>query len=123
LQMDAGQFDKAAETIQEALRRISRDRDLGEDDRKEYAATLRYTLSQVYMEFDQVDKACDELQALLKEYPDNPGYNNDLGYIWADHNQNLDEAERLIRKALDEDRKQRQKEGGEGRAAEDRDNP
>src|SRR5262249_41690714 len=34
-------------------------------------------------------------------------YNNDLGYIWADHDMNLEEAEKLIRKALEEDKKQR----------------
>ncbi len=29
-----------------------------------------------------------------------------VAYIWADHDMNLDEAERMVRKALDEDRKQ-----------------
>ncbi|MCS6850151.1 MAG: tetratricopeptide repeat protein, partial [Gemmataceae bacterium] len=52
-------------------------------------------------------KATEHLQRLLKDKPNDPTYNNDLGYIWADHNRNLEEAERLIRKALEEDRKQR----------------
>jgi uncharacterized protein HemY len=58
---------------------------------------------------NRVDKAGVELQFLLKERPDDPTYNNDLGYIWADHDMNLDQAETMIRKAIAEDRKQRQK--------------
>jgi tetratricopeptide (TPR) repeat protein len=34
---------------------------------------------------------------------------NDLGYIWADNDMKLDEAEKLIRKALDLDREDRKK--------------
>ena len=61
----------------------------------------------MFVELNQVDKAAEQLQILLKKKPDHPGYNNDLGYIWADHDMNLDESEKLIRKALDEDRKLR----------------
>src|SRR5262249_33054485 len=35
-------------------------------------------------------------------------YNNDLGYIWADHDLKLDESEKLIRKAIEDDKKQQQ---------------
>src|SRR5262249_24712791 len=45
--------------------------------------------------------------ALIAKRPDEPGYYNDLGYIWADRGQNLEESEKLIRKALDLDRKRR----------------
>ena len=34
---------------------------------------------------------------------------NDLGFIWADHDMKFDEAEKLIRKAIDKDREQRKK--------------
>src|SRR6202042_2310314 len=50
----------------------------------------------------------DLLRILLKDKPDDPVYNNDLGYLLADNDRDLDQAETLIRKALDEDRKQRQ---------------
>ena len=46
----------------------------------------------------------EELQTLLKKKPNNPTYNNDLGYIWADHDMNLEESEKLIRKAIEEER-------------------
>jgi len=61
------------------------------------------------------------LKALLVKDPDNPSYLNDLGYIWADHDKNLDEAEKLIRKALDEDRKQRRKANPDIKPEEDKD--
>jgi predicted Zn-dependent protease len=49
------------------------------------------------------------LKALLAKEPNNPTYNNDLGFIWADHGKNLAEAEKLIRRAIDEERKLKKK--------------
>jgi len=40
------------------------------------------------------------LERLHAEAPDDPEVANFLGYLWADHNQRLDEAERLIRQAV-----------------------
>jgi Flp pilus assembly protein TadD len=48
---------------------------------------------------------------VLEEDPDDALANNDLGYQWADRSKNLDEAEKMIRKALEVDRKER---GGGG---------
>ncbi|MGH7224871.1 MAG: tetratricopeptide repeat protein, partial [Gemmataceae bacterium] len=70
---------------------------------------VRYSLSGVYIELDQVEKAAEQLKALLAKAPDNATYNNDLGYIWADHDMHLAESEKLVRKAIKEERKQRQK--------------
>src|SRR5262249_9747099 len=39
--------------------------------------------------------------------PDNPTVNNDLGYTWADRNKNLDQAEAMVRKALEMDRRRK----------------
>ena len=71
---------------------------------------MHLRLSNVYTEMSQIDKAAAHLKVLLDKDPDDPGVNNDLGYIWADHDMNLDQAEKMIRKALDEDRKRRKKE-------------
>ncbi len=38
---------------------------------------------------------------MLKKKPDQPGLNNDLGYILASHDRKLDEAEKMIRKAVE----------------------
>jgi tetratricopeptide (TPR) repeat protein len=43
------------------------------------------------------------LERLHQEHPEDAEVANFLGYLWADHNQRLDEAERLIRMALADD--------------------
>lgn len=68
---------------------------------------VRYLLSSVCMSAERTDRAEEQLQLCLKLDPDNPTVNNDLGYIWADGNKNLDQAETLIRRALELDRRRR----------------
>ena len=60
-----------------------------------------------YAQAKDVPNAVEQLTLILDESPDDPTAHNDLGYIWADHNQNLEAAEKHIRQALDLDRKQR----------------
>jgi tetratricopeptide (TPR) repeat protein len=57
----------------------------------------------------KIDRATDIIRHMMKRRPDDPGLHNDLGYIMADNDMNLDEAETLIRKALDLDKKRRAK--------------
>jgi len=45
-------------------------------------------------------QARNVLEKALKIKPDDPGLNNNLGYLYADQGINLEEAERMIRKAL-----------------------
>jgi tetratricopeptide (TPR) repeat protein len=117
-----GRFEEAAKIYEGILQKVTEDAHLDPDERVEEQKAIRHMLSAVYVELDQVEKAAAQLKTLLSQYPDNPTYNNDLGYIWADHDQNLDEAERMIKKALDEDRKQR-KEEKNLKAHDDKDNP
>src|SRR5262249_51864684 len=119
---ESGQFEEAAKIYEDIFQRVGQDAALDPDDRIEEQKRIRYILSAVYVDLDRVDKATDELKALLAQDPDDPTFNNDLGYIWADHDKNLDEAERMIRKALDEDRKRRKADTGL-KAEEDKDNP
>jgi tetratricopeptide (TPR) repeat protein len=83
---------------------------------------MHLRLSTIYTDLNQIDKAAAHLKILLDKDPDDPGVNNDLGYIWADHDMNLDEAEKMIRKALDEDRKRRKKENPDVKPEDDKDN-
>jgi tetratricopeptide (TPR) repeat protein len=99
--------EEAAKLYEAALGQVPKDDSLEKEDKVEEQAQLRYILSAVYVDLDKIDKAVEHLKALLALEPNNSTFNNDLGYIWADHDQNLDEAERMIRKALDEDRKKR----------------
>src|SRR5207249_11080583 len=61
-----------------------------------YTEINRYALSNILVEMKQIDKASEHMKWLLDRHPDEPGYYNDLGYIWADHGINLEEAEKLI---------------------------
>ncbi len=122
VQREAGTFAEAAKTYEEVLQRIAKDKSLKKEAKEYYTDKNRYILSNVYIDLNQVDKAAGMLKSLLDAKPDNATYNNDLGYIWADHDKNLDEAEKLIRKAIDLDRKERKSEP-DLRPDEDRDNP
>jgi tetratricopeptide (TPR) repeat protein len=62
---------------------------------------LRYLLSGVYSAARRYAQAEEQLEQCLKLDPDNATLNNDLGYIWADQNKNLERAEELIRKAIE----------------------
>ena len=53
-------------------------------------------------------RAEEQLQIVLKADPDNATANNDLGYLWADQGKRLVEAEQMIRRAIELDRRQRQ---------------
>jgi tetratricopeptide (TPR) repeat protein len=65
---------------------------------------VRYTLSMIYHQKNDHDKSEAQLLKILEDDPSDPGANNDLGYHWADRNRNLDEAERMIRRAIEVDR-------------------
>lgn len=107
LYREAGQFELAASTYLDLIERLKKDRLLKDDEKAYQIERNRYLLSGIYVDLKQIDKSAEVLQELLKAKPNDPGYNNDLGYIWADNDKNLDESEKLIRKALEEDRKRR----------------
>jgi tetratricopeptide (TPR) repeat protein len=109
VQREAGQLKEAAKSFEETLDRLKKMKDLEEERRDRYARAVRYALSGVYVDLKQIDKAAEQLKTLMKNDPDNPTFLNDLGFIWADHDMNLDESEKLIRRAIEEDRKQRKK--------------
>jgi tetratricopeptide (TPR) repeat protein len=109
VQREAGKFADAAKTYETILDLVEKDKELDDKERKEFASDYKYRLSGVYVDMDQVEKAAEQLRALLSEDPDNPTYNNDLGYIMADHDMNLDESEKMIRKAIEEERKLQKK--------------
>ncbi|WP_337177822.1 tetratricopeptide repeat protein [Paludisphaera sp.] len=60
-------------------------------------------LSIAYVNQGDYAKGEAELEAALERYPDDPGINNDLGYLYADQGKNLEKAEAMIRKALKDD--------------------
>lgn len=68
---------------------------------------IRYALATVYSAAKQIHNSEEQLRLILQAEPDDATANNDLGYHLADEGRNLDEAEKLIRRAIDLDRQQR----------------
>jgi tetratricopeptide (TPR) repeat protein len=106
---ESGEFAEAARLYEGVLKQVQRDADLEPEERDLVVERVRAELSNVYVEAHQVDKAAEQLEILLKKRPDEPTYYNDLGYVLADHDMRLDEAEQMIRKALELDKERRQK--------------
>jgi tetratricopeptide (TPR) repeat protein len=119
---EEGKLEEAAEAYLEVIERLKKNRSLSTTLRERFSNGIHYLLSSIYVDMKKIDKAAEHLQILLKKDPDNATYNNDLGFIWADHDMKLDEAEKLIRKAIDEDRKDRKKDETLT-SEEDKDNP
>src|SRR5262249_34734417 len=90
----AEQYDRAVKECESLLQDFSRAGQIRD---------IRYSLSNVYSSAKEHAKAEEQLRLILEADPNDATANNDLGYIMADQNKNLDEAERLIRKAIDLD--------------------
>jgi tetratricopeptide (TPR) repeat protein len=68
---------------------------------------VRFTLAAIFTLKGDHDKSNAHLEKVLEDDPNDAEANNDLGYQLADRNRNLDEAEKMIRKAVEVDRLQR----------------
>ena len=117
-----GKYDEAVKIYEGLIDKIKNDKELTREEKRDLTNEMRYMLSNVHIENKDVDKAADQLKELLKAEPDNPTYNNDLGFIWADNDKNIEEAEKLIRKAIDEDKKLRHKDNPKIKPEDDKDN-
>lgn len=93
--LHARQWDEAIAIFEEVIR------DYPEPEYRELTKRAVFSISNVYVERGDFDKGEAILEKYLAENPEDPGVNNDLGYLWADRNKNLDRAEKMIRKALE----------------------
>jgi tetratricopeptide (TPR) repeat protein len=112
---EAGKYPEAIEAYQTALDQAAADRRLKGPQKDRELDRMRYLLSNLFVDNGEIDKAAEQLQTLIKKNPENPTYKNDLGFIWADRDLNLDEAEKLIREALDLDKKRQEKALADGK--------
>jgi tetratricopeptide (TPR) repeat protein len=119
---EVNRLDDSIKTFLEVIDKVKNDKRLEKAEKNDYIDEYRYILSGLYIDADQVEKAAEQLKELLAREPDNPTYNNDLGFIWADRGLNLVEAEKLIRKAIEEDRKLRKKANPDLKPEEQKDN-
>ena len=72
-------------------------------DNDQVVSYVRQALSVVFVNKGDFAKGEAQLELLLERNPDDPGPNNDLGYLYAEQGKNLDKAEMMIRKALQEE--------------------
>lgn len=63
----------------------------------------RFWLASAYERVGRAEKAIEEFEQLIADYPDFAPALNYLGYLWADRSERLDEAVELIERALDID--------------------
>lgn len=108
---EAGKTEEAITTYEDVLDRLDDAKELKDDARTTIKRRVRYMLSGLHVDNKNVDKAAKQLQMLIEDEddPNHATYHNDLGFIWADNGKKLDESEKLIRKALELDAKQRKK--------------
>jgi tetratricopeptide (TPR) repeat protein len=104
----SGKHEEAIAECQSLLKEYN----LPDKPKVEEVRSIRLTLSSVYLAANKPDQSEKELQLLLDAQPNDALVNNNLGYQWAERNKNLDEAERMIRKALELDHEERGGRGG-----------
>ena len=93
--MQAGKNDEAIALFRSLLDRFPNN--------DEVAKVARSSLSTIYTTMGDFAKGEAELEVLFAKNPDDPGVNNDLGYLYADQGKNLEKAEAMIRKAVTEE--------------------
>ncbi len=93
LQRSAKQFDVAAETYSKAIARLN------PPERANW--TLFYFRGICYERSKQWPKAEADFKKALELYPDQPLVLNYLGYSWVDQGINLDEAFKMLQRAVD----------------------
>lgn len=89
----AGKYKEAEEKLSRMLQDF--------DNTEEVGRNVRYFLSNVYTQLDEMPKAERVLEEILEKDPNDESALNDLGYLWADQGKNLEQAEKMIRKALE----------------------
>jgi tetratricopeptide (TPR) repeat protein len=106
---EAGKLEDAADIYESVIKQVAKDDTLKSKQKDVYIEQFRYEVSNIYVELKKIDRATEHLEYLVKKHPNDPAFHNDLGFIWADNDLKLEEAEKLIRKAIDLDRDLRKK--------------
>lgn len=87
------QFDEAIPRFERLLKSHSGNRAL--------VRMVQSALSNTYVSKGDIRRGEEILEAIFRESPGDISINNDLGYLYADQGKNLEQAEQMIRKALD----------------------
>lgn len=97
----AKQYRDAAAAYEKLLEKYDDERKADAD--RKLIREARLSLSNVYVMLNELEKAEKPLELILDEFPDDIGAMNDLGYLWADRNKNLELALDMVQKAVASD--------------------
>ncbi len=92
--MKLGRNDEAIDHFEKIIARHEGD---------DYAKFARVWMANLFITSGDFDKGEAMLLNLLEQEPEDPWINNDLGYLWADRDMNLEQAEEMIRKAVNQE--------------------
>jgi predicted Zn-dependent protease len=120
---EQGKLQAAIDIYNESFDSLEASKIVKGEEKDQLKDATRYILSGLYVEAKDIDKAAKQLQTLIKRNPEAAVYKNDLGFIWCDNDLNLDEAEKLIREALELDKKRKEKLKADGKIDEVKENP
>lgn len=95
IQTSAGRNEDAIATLKGLLEKFPNN--------EEVVKTARQQLSIAYVNLGDYGKGEAELEILLERDADDAGVNNDLGYLYTEQGKNLEKAEAMIRKAVQEE--------------------
>jgi len=116
---EANKLDESIAQYLEAITKVRAAKAFKKSEREGEARQMEDILTTLYVDNKQVDKSIELLEKLSKANPENAGYYNDLGYILADNDLRLEEAETMIRKALELEAALRQKLLEDGKVTEE----
>ncbi len=91
-------YEPARKAYEELLREFDAQHDSA--DTRDVLREARLALSNLAVIRGDLPQAEEWLEQVLDEFPDDEGALNDLGYLWADQNKELQRAKRMIEKAV-----------------------
>lgn len=99
VQYHGGRYDEAAKAYADIVGRFGEEHDSGEV--RQVVRDARLVLSNLAVLEGRLDEAEEWLEQVLDEFPDDVSAMNDLGYLWADADKNLDLALEMIEQAVE----------------------
>lgn len=115
LLVDAEKWDEAVKQYEKMIDAINDNENLKKEQKEQYVRGTKYAISGIYVNQNKIDEGTKILRELVKEDPESATFKNDLGFIMCDNDKNLEESEKLIREAIAQDLKLREKAAEEGK--------